>query len=346
MNLSTLCLLRCPLCGNDELHLADSAMYDSERVREGRLDCHLCGTWYRVENGIAVLVDYGLQDRDRLEAFAERHQLELTPKDGPRQANLPDAADSADKWKQIRFFAEGSAAYERQVAESPYYKAYEKAVYEPWVQQAVSPQQHVLDLGCGTGRGIVPLAQHGAHVVGMDITEDVLLVAQAKAERLGLTGIVDLIVGDAARIPFRDASLDACAATGTLHHVSRPDEVIADISRVLKPGARFYSSDPHASPVRPIFELAMRVWKLHDEEASDNPLIRGEDLLGWLSRAGMTGTIRYSTFVLPHFFYVGTPAMNLALLKITDGTFGSIPWVRRFGGIVVATGLKAPEGSE
>ena len=59
----------------------------------------------------------------------------------------------------------------------------------------------VLELGCGTGRVTVPIAEAGVEIVGLDSSEAMLEVASRKLERLSLESAATLTKGDMARLP-------------------------------------------------------------------------------------------------------------------------------------------------
>jgi SAM-dependent methyltransferase len=71
--------------------------------------------------------------------------------------------------------------YDRLMEEMPYVEwiRFAKAV---WHKYGVKPET-VVDLGCGTGNIAIPLAQEGCRVIGIDVSEDMLAVAQEKYER-------------------------------------------------------------------------------------------------------------------------------------------------------------------
>jgi ubiquinone/menaquinone biosynthesis C-methylase UbiE len=102
---------------------------------------------------------------------------------------------------------------------------------------------HVLDVGCGTGadvRGLAGLVP-GVSVVGLDANDRRVVEAQAAA--LGLPRPIEFRVGDAHRLPFEDDRFDACRADKVLHHVADPARVLAEMTRVVRPGGRVVVSD-------------------------------------------------------------------------------------------------------
>lgn len=87
----------------------------------------------------------------------------------------------------------------------------------------------VLDIACGTGALVAAAAQRGAEVIGMDFAPT--MIAEARRRHPGL----DFRVGDAEAIPLADASVDAVTCSFGLLHMERPDRVLAEISRILRP---------------------------------------------------------------------------------------------------------------
>jgi len=90
----------------------------------------------------------------------------------------------------------------------------------------------VLDLGCGTGRFAIPMAERlGFDVTGADSSEQMLQKARAKD-----TGArVKWEHQDAIDLTYAPASFDVVFTSHLLHHVDRPDEVIRECYRVLRP---------------------------------------------------------------------------------------------------------------
>lgn len=64
----------------------------------------------------------------------------------------------------------------------------------------VSPTTRILELGCGTGRVSLPLAEKAAKVVGIDLSDEMISRAKAKDR----TGVVQFLVGDICSLQLRD----------------------------------------------------------------------------------------------------------------------------------------------
>ncbi|MFG2750454.1 Demethylrebeccamycin-D-glucose O-methyltransferase [Streptomyces xanthophaeus] len=99
------------------------------------------------------------------------------------------------------------------------------------------PGDRVLDAGCGTGRALTPLrAAVGPSglVLGADLTPQMLTAAQ----QAGRAAEGALLLADVARLPLRDAALDAVFAAGLIAHLPDPGPNLRELARVVRPGGR------------------------------------------------------------------------------------------------------------
>jgi len=99
----------------------------------------------------------------------------------------------------------------------------------------------VLDLGCGSGEEAIPLRQRGAHVIGIDISPDLISLAQQRVQRYGLQA--DLRVGSAYNTELPDKSVDVIFCMALLHHL----EIVRaknEMLRILKPTGLIIVQEP------------------------------------------------------------------------------------------------------
>lgn len=100
------------------------------------------------------------------------------------------------------------------------------------------------DLGCGTGQVTAALAPFVACVIAVDESAAMLESAE---QRLESFGNVALRRGTLETLPIEDRSLDLAMLVLVLHYVAEPQKVLAEASRVLRPGGRLLVVDmlPH-----------------------------------------------------------------------------------------------------
>lgn len=98
------------------------------------------------------------------------------------------------------------------------------------------PGELVLDLSCGTGNYALTLAQRGLGVVGVDLSEPMLRLAQEKAGRAGVE--LALVQADAKALPFRPRTFDLVTVILGLEFIRDPGRTLEEVRRILKPGAR------------------------------------------------------------------------------------------------------------
>lgn len=101
----------------------------------------------------------------------------------------------------------------------------------------------VVDLGSGIGgpaRDLVAAA--GCKVIGINTSIDQLMASAGHSVRAGVQSSFGLN-GDVMKLPFADSSIDHMYSINMQYHVTRPDLMIEEIARVLKPGGRFALED-------------------------------------------------------------------------------------------------------
>jgi SAM-dependent methyltransferase len=109
-----------------------------------------------------------------------------------------------------------------------------------WRRLAAREQGPVLELGCGTGRLLVPLARDVPTIVGIDRAASMLARARAKLARRRLSRRPGLIRGDITTLPFATGTFGLVVAPyGMLQSLTSDedlDRAMGETSRVLRPG--------------------------------------------------------------------------------------------------------------
>jgi ubiquinone/menaquinone biosynthesis C-methylase UbiE len=112
---------------------------------------------------------------------------------------------------------------------------------EPMIHAVAQFTRHrgerLLEVGVGAGTDHLQWARAGALCHGVDLTDAAIETTRARLEHYGLRS--DLRRANAETLPFGDAAFDLAYSWGVIHHAERPEGVIREIHRVLRPGGRF-----------------------------------------------------------------------------------------------------------
>ena len=101
----------------------------------------------------------------------------------------------------------------------------------------------VLDVGCGTGRHSIPLAESGAQVMGVDPTPEMLEKAKSKAEKQGMD--VDFRGGSIEDVGPELGNYDIVLCCLVLSHVKHLADAVGRLADRLAPGGRLIITDFH-----------------------------------------------------------------------------------------------------
>ncbi|MDF0668187.1 MAG: methyltransferase domain-containing protein [Nitrospira sp.] len=155
----------------------------------------------------------------------------------------------------------------------------------------------VLDLGSGTGYPALLAAQTvgvNGSVVGIDLAEHMLTVAERKAKQLRFQNVT-FRVGDATTLPFESASFGAVTSRFCLMFLPEIPKAAAEIARVLKPGGWVATAVWSAPEKNPSIGLSMAAVKQVIDLPPTDPMAPGifrlaqpGELAGMLERAGLT----------------------------------------------------------
>ena len=107
-------------------------------------------------------------------------------------------------------------------------------------QLGMTPSQTMLDVGCGLG-GTARFAAktYGAKVVGLDLTPEYVETGQELCDWVGLSDRIELHQGSALSLPFEAERFDGAFMMHVGMNIQDKRTLISEVSRVLKPGAKF-----------------------------------------------------------------------------------------------------------
>jgi len=171
----------------------------------------------------------------------------------------------------------------------------------------------VLDLGCAGGFMAEALAQRGARVTGIDPAAAAIDAARIHARAEGLDIVYHTGVGEA--LPYPAARFDAVVCVDVLEHVADLAQVLAEVTRTLRPGGLFLFDTINRNPIARLATITI-----------------AEDVLGLLPK----GTHDPAMFIKPAELRRAMEAAGLVPGKVTglgprgvnrrlDLTFGPLP---------------------
>jgi demethylmenaquinone methyltransferase/2-methoxy-6-polyprenyl-1,4-benzoquinol methylase len=179
----------------------------------------------------------------------------------------------------------------------------------------LDPGARVLDLACGTGDLLRDLERAGHRAVGADFSAGMLRAAHTKAP---------LVRGDAAALPFADASFDGVVCGFALRNFVELSTVFREVARVLHRGGRFAALDA-AIPASRILRAGNAVWFRGVVPQLGRLLSRDAEAYRYLPR---------STAYLPE--------ADALLSQLADSGFATTARVAMTGGSVqLLTGMRA-----
>ncbi|KKQ95685.1 MAG: methylase involved in ubiquinone/menaquinone biosynthesis-like protein [Candidatus Woesebacteria bacterium GW2011_GWB1_43_14] len=105
----------------------------------------------------------------------------------------------------------------------------------------IFPKKHslILEVGCGAARTSLYFAKRGHETTLLDQSDEVLKIAKENYKKEKAKG--KFVVGDAEKLPFDSNQFDVVMSFGLLEHFRKPEIVITEMVRVLKPGGLFFA---------------------------------------------------------------------------------------------------------
>jgi ubiquinone/menaquinone biosynthesis C-methylase UbiE len=125
---------------------------------------------------------------------------------------------------------------------------------------ALTENDVLLDVGCGTGAAVRDAAPTVIRAVGFDLSPGMIAQARERAHAAGLDN-VEFHTGDVSgRLPFEDSAFTALVCTTAFHHFPKPRDTIGEMARVLTPGGRLVIADSNRRhPAVFALDLALRM---------------------------------------------------------------------------------------
>ncbi len=125
--------------------------------------------------------------------------------------------------------------------------------------------QIILDAGCGTGLFFEKLSKMGSEVIGLDLSQKMLLCARSKAARFK----VHLVRGDVEHLPFRDEHFNLVVSATVLPVGPSSRQALKELLRVLRNGGLLVLTIPRKAEIteevlNALKQLNMRIRAFHE----------------------------------------------------------------------------------
>ena len=117
-----------------------------------------------------------------------------------------------------------------------------------------------LEIGPGPGYlGLEWLSKtEGTNLRALEISPDMIKMAEKNAAEYGLLDRVKYVKGDAQEMPFDDETFDGAFTNGSLHEWSQPAKIFDEIYRCLKHGGKYMISDMRRD-MNPVFKWLLKL---------------------------------------------------------------------------------------
>jgi len=267
-------VLACPLCrGSISLNVVSR---DKAGVREGAVNCMVCGTEFNIKDGV-----FDLRPGVTVRGEDDDHKWDLDRFE--REYASVGLYKSSRDWARIRGVP---------VEIADFIHSYVKGQLLAWARFGAGAV--VVDIGCGVGHFLLDLrARQSAPdmmFIGMDVALPRVLAMRKRCEDEGITNVL-CVAGDSECLPFVADSIDHITCSEVLEHVYHPDRAISEMSRALKPTGLLLISTPSGnaarnwerlvSPIRWARNVVTGRKKQAQDQCYDVPIDLG-DLRGWL----------------------------------------------------------------
>lgn len=187
----------------------------------------------------------------------------------------------------------------------------------------ITNAKNVLELGCSTGKSTEMFAKTCGIIHAVDISFNLLQIAKRKRQYKNIC----YAAADVEKLPFNASCFDAIIGTFILHHLNL-NQVLPEISRVCKPGARISFCEPNM--MNPIVFLIKNISCIKNKigESKDETAFLRWNLARVIGKYGFT-----DISIIPiEFLAPGIPNAIAPIISCMGRHFEKIPLIREFGG--------------
>ena len=202
----------------------------------------------------------------------------------------------------------------------------------------------IIDLGCAQANFTITLAGKDYQMIGLDLRKSFLQYAKLKAEKKEAENLT-FVVGNVESIPVYSESFDGVILGELLEHTSRPEKMINEAKRVLKPGGYLFITTPNGQRVTPKKRMTYsklksieRDWKGIEFSPDQHVFEFVKEELGELVLTLKLElvSLRYMGLVRSFAPILCKTPLPISLLRKIDDVLVQIPFIqRKIGGVLV-----------
>ncbi len=210
-----------------------------------------------------------------------------------------------------------------------------------------SAGKKVLDFGCGEGTVTVHVANFGGQVTAMDLSPELIEVAERRAQLDGMAQRIQFKVGDILELPPPKNTFDYVLCSAVLHHVDLY-RVVPVLLAALKPGVTAIFLEPIA--FSPALQRVRDSVPVEKDASPDERQLNRQDIRFICAQLVNARITYFNLFgrlsrLLPNVNKIDkghafTKAALIALLAFDRVLLTGLPFLRKYSGTVVITGQK------
>ncbi len=163
-----------------------------------------------------------------------------------------------------------------------------------YLSELIPSQARILEVGCGSAKLSTLLAERGGRIFGLDRSAQALRVARNNLVSVHVSGA--LVQGDVLQLPFAAEQFDVVLSTGLLEHFRNPVPIVAEMTRMLRPGGIFFSD---VAPLKFSLLRAGFFARGYHKQVQDEYDYRASDIGRWLAQCDLRDIRVFSSGVVP-----------------------------------------------
>ena len=195
--------------------------------------------------------------------------------------------------------------------------------------------KEVLELGCGTGLVMDRLKYRCRRLQGLDISPGMAGKAVSRGH--------EVVVGSAGALPFEDETFDVVYSFKVLAHIMGIREVLAEVSRVLRPNGVFVGDFYNPLSFRGLIKRLKPATSISDQAKDDQVYTRFDtvqSVRSYLPESMSVRGFKGVRVLTPWAGVFKVPGVSRVLPKMEE-VAGRLPGLWRFGGFLVVIAEKS-----